>query len=125
MTLFLILSLLTGLFENKRRLRLVDDQVILASMVLKDMDSALYPRDPVLADRHYRLYSPPARTILAATTRITGEIEAGHRLVAPVLLFVFLTTFYMLLYSLTGHAPASGWRRMATTSGSGQRTCWA
>ncbi|MCI0645234.1 MAG: hypothetical protein L0332_01030 [Chloroflexi bacterium] len=104
---FFLISVSAGIIENRRQLFLRDDQIILASMVLKDMDPALYPHDPVLSSDHYRIYAPAVRAILVVATRITGEIEAAHRLIVPVVLFVFLTAFYVFLHAVTGHAPVS------------------
>ena len=99
---FLLVCVILGLFEVGRGLALVDDQITTASMVLKDLDPSLYPRDPTLADGRYRIYVPALRTILGLATRLTsGDVEAGHRVMVPLVLFIFLCSFYSLLFAFT------------------------
>jgi hypothetical protein len=102
--LFLVVSIVLGLFEQNRQLTLVDDQITTASMVLKDQNPALYPQDPTFSDGRYRIYIPALRAIINFATQLAGNnIEAGHRLLVPLILFVFLCSFYILLVSLTNN----------------------
>lgn len=105
--LFLGYAILIGIVEFNRSWRLVDDQVTVAAMVLKDIKPELFPNDPLLSNDFYKIYAPPVRGIIGAASILMGDIEMGHRLLVPILALIFQITFYALIFSFVKNVPVS------------------
>ena len=105
---FILFAVAAGIFEQKREWLLADDQITTSAMVLKDINSELFPNDPVLSSDRYKIYAPPVRIILKIATNLSGgDVEQGSRLVIPFLLIVFLFFMYLLLNELTHNSLVS------------------
>ena len=110
---FLGYAVLVGLVELNRSWRLVDDQITVAAMVLEDVKPELFPNDPLLSNDFYKIYAPPVRAILGVSVKVIGAVEAGHRLLVPFLSFIFLLTFYTLIYNFIDNIPISAFISIA------------
>ncbi|RPJ56543.1 MAG: hypothetical protein EHM12_10245 [Dehalococcoidia bacterium] len=90
-------SLLTPMIKST-------DLNIMATIVAKDMDPTLYPRDNLFASNElYRLYTPLYRWIVAQVWRLSGSFEIGLALLVPPVLGAFLVGMFMLFWRVIRH----------------------
>jgi hypothetical protein len=80
------------------------DLNIMATMVSKDMDPTLYPRDGLFAsDEIYRLYTPLYRWIIGKAWLIGGTFEGGLAWLVPLIVITYLAGMFLLLYYVSGN----------------------
>ncbi len=83
-----------------------------ATIVSKDMNPALYPRDNLLANEAlYSFYTPFYRLLLRWMWQLGGSFEAGLVILVPLVLVLYLAGMFMLLWRVTGHS----WLALALT----------
>ncbi len=74
------------------------DVYLVATMVSKDIDPALYPRDDLFADDAlYRFYTPVHRWLVAQVWQISGSFEWGMIYLTPFILAIYLLGMFILL----------------------------
>ncbi|HEX9924079.1 MAG TPA: hypothetical protein VGD99_15595, partial [Anaerolineae bacterium] len=67
------------------------DLSIVGTMVAKDMDATLYPRDNLFANEElYRFYTPLYRQLIMQLWQIGGSFEAALAWLVPIVLSLYL-----------------------------------
>lgn len=83
-----------------------------ATIVSKDLDPTLYPRDNLFADETlYQFYTPLYRWIIAQTWQWSGSFEAGLIWLVPPILGLYVAGMFILLRYVTGN----NWIALALT----------
>jgi hypothetical protein len=83
-----------------------------ATIVAKDQDASLYPRDNLFSDEALvRFYTPLYREIIARTWQLGGTFEAGLIWLVPPVLSLYLIAMFVLLRYVTGQS----WIALALT----------
>jgi len=79
------------------------DQLCLGTMIAKDLDPGLYPRDYAFKDDSlYRRYIPGFRGLMRGITRVTGSFENGLLALVPVVVLIYTLGMALLLLNLSG-----------------------
>ncbi|MCL4302818.1 MAG: hypothetical protein KJ077_44430 [Anaerolineae bacterium] len=104
-TVTLALVVLAWTVDSARKAEVFNsDMHLVANMVAKDLDPALFSRDYFLADdRFYRFYTPFYRWLLARLWQVTGSFEAGLVWLTPITLSVYLAGMFILLRRVIGN----------------------
>ncbi len=80
------------------------DVYLVATMVSKDIDPTLYPRDDLFADDTlYRFYTPVHRWLVAQVWQMSGSFEWGMVYLTPFILVIYLLGMFILLRRVTNN----------------------
>ncbi len=99
----LLLIMVAWMVDSARRIDNINsDMHVVATMVTKDLNPDLYPRDVNYSTGElYRFYTPLYRQLLGWLWQISGEFELGLVLLTPFVLGAYLVGMYLLLLRLT------------------------
>ncbi|MDP3183402.1 MAG: hypothetical protein Q8M54_11380 [Desulfobaccales bacterium] len=82
--------------------RMGHDQICLGTMIAKDLDPGLYPRDYAFKDNSlYRHYIPFFRQIMRSLTTLTGSFETALFSLVPVVVLVYVLGMALLLFRVS------------------------
>ncbi|GIK43194.1 MAG: hypothetical protein BroJett011_70270 [Chloroflexota bacterium] len=80
------------------------DLNLIATMISKDMDLGLYPRDDIFADNtYYRFYTPVYRWLVAQFWQISGSFESGLVYLTCLVLAFYLAGMFFLSRRVIGN----------------------
>lgn len=80
------------------------DLNLVATMVAKDLDPGLYPRDDIFStDTYYRFYTPLYRWLVAQFWQISGSFEGGLVYLTPLVLAFYLAGMFALSRRVIGN----------------------